>query len=564
MRLTSLTLERYGNFEREEIPFDPRPGRLNLVVAPNGAGKSVLRRAFGDLLFGIGGQTPMGFRFGYKGMQIRAEAESATGVPIQLVRRKGQGRTLLDGDGVELAPALLDRLLGGTDLARLERLFALDTERLRAGGTVLLETGGELAEALLSASSGLPRVRDLRGRLEAARDAVAPQRKFAARPFYRGLDGFVEARKLKRQEALRPEAWQQLVAELAELEEVQAEAGRALPGLSVDLARLDRVRLTKPLLLRLDGALEWLDANSDAPVLPTELGARLGAAREALHRATEAERGVAARRQGVERALSEIVLDAALLERGAAIDALAGEAATARQAGGDLPAVRERLAETLHEIERLLRDLGAPVGRAGARELLPDAALQARARTLLTRRTAIDGRLDGLPEILAGHTADRAQQASLLESLPPPPEAAGLVALVREMRAEGDPAQLADDAAAEATARREAATTALALVPGCAGIGRCSPRSRPICRRATTGPTRRWSMRGVMPTRARRRPARRGKRWRRPVRRSRACWRARCRPTRRNSPAPNSSRSWLGSRVPRRVFRRDRIRSRDR
>ena len=326
--------------------------------------------------------------------------------------------------------------------------------------------GGELAEALLSASSGLPRVRDLRGRLEAARDAVAPQRKSAARPFYRGLDGFVEARKLKRQEALRPEAWQQLVAELAELEEVQAEAGRALPGLSAELARLDRVRLTKPLLLRLDGALEWLDANSDAPVLPAELGARLATAREALHRATEAERGVAVRRQGVEGALAEIVPDAALLERGAAIDALAGEAATARQAGGDLPAVRERLAETLHEIERLLRDLRAPVGRAGAAELLPDAALQARARTLLTRRTAIDGRLEGLPEILAGHAADRAQHAALLESLPPAPEAAGLVALVREIRAEGDPAQLADDAAAEATARCEAATTALALVPG--------------------------------------------------------------------------------------------------
>ncbi len=214
----------------------------------------------------------MGFRFGYKGMQIRAEAVGATGAPIRLVRRKGQGRTLVDGDGAELAPALLDRLLGGTDFARLERLFALDTERLRAGGTVLLETGGELAEALLSASSGLPKLRDLRGRLEAARDAVAPQRKSAARPFYRGLDAFVEARKLKRQEALRPEAWQQQAAELAELEKLQAEAGRALPGLSAELGRLDRVRLTKPLLLRLDAALEWLAANPDAPVLPAELG----------------------------------------------------------------------------------------------------------------------------------------------------------------------------------------------------------------------------------------------------------------------------------------------------
>ena len=55
MRLTSLQLQRYGNFETQTLTFDPSPGVINLVVAPNGAGKSVLRGAFCDLLFGIGG-----------------------------------------------------------------------------------------------------------------------------------------------------------------------------------------------------------------------------------------------------------------------------------------------------------------------------------------------------------------------------------------------------------------------------------------------------------------------------------------------------------------------------
>jgi len=72
MRLTGLTLRRYGPFEETALVFDPVPGRINLVLAPNGAGKSVLRQAFHDLLFGIGGQTPMGFRHGYPGMQIAA------------------------------------------------------------------------------------------------------------------------------------------------------------------------------------------------------------------------------------------------------------------------------------------------------------------------------------------------------------------------------------------------------------------------------------------------------------------------------------------------------------
>ncbi|MGE4045497.1 MAG: AAA family ATPase, partial [Acetobacteraceae bacterium] len=74
MRLIALSLQHYGNFRSETLAFDPAPGVVNLIVAPNGAGKSVLRSAFCDLLFGIGGQTPMGFRYGYAGMRIGAEA----------------------------------------------------------------------------------------------------------------------------------------------------------------------------------------------------------------------------------------------------------------------------------------------------------------------------------------------------------------------------------------------------------------------------------------------------------------------------------------------------------
>ena len=40
MRLTSLRLIRYGNFNDECIPFEPSPGVLNLIHAPNGGGKS--------------------------------------------------------------------------------------------------------------------------------------------------------------------------------------------------------------------------------------------------------------------------------------------------------------------------------------------------------------------------------------------------------------------------------------------------------------------------------------------------------------------------------------------
>lgn len=169
MRLTALTLTRYGNFDSEHIVFDPRPGVLNLLLAPNGGGKSVLRAAFCDLLFGIGGQTEMGFRYGYPGMRIAAEAIDPDQGPFCFGRRKGRGNTLVDSEGATLDPARITRLLGRTDRSRLERLFALDTERLRQGEADLLASDGELGSALISGAGGARDLRALRKSLEETR-----------------------------------------------------------------------------------------------------------------------------------------------------------------------------------------------------------------------------------------------------------------------------------------------------------------------------------------------------------------------------------------------------------
>jgi uncharacterized protein YhaN len=80
LRLKTLKIERYGCFEDTTLNFTTEPGRINLVLAPNGAGKSVLRHAFHDLLFDIPLRSPMKFRFGnYKGMALRAAAVASDG-----------------------------------------------------------------------------------------------------------------------------------------------------------------------------------------------------------------------------------------------------------------------------------------------------------------------------------------------------------------------------------------------------------------------------------------------------------------------------------------------------
>ena len=488
MRFVSLSLERYGNFAAQTVRLDPRPGRLNLLLAPNGAGKSVLRQAFADLMFGIGGQSPMRFRGDYSGMKLTGELLDADGRLVRLVRRKGQGGTLLDGEGRD-GTALLAGLLGGTDARRLRQMFSLDTERLRAGGRELLETGGDLAEALLSAGSGLRRARDLERGFVEGRDALAPGRRSAKRPFYQGLDALLEARRAGRGETLTPEAWEERQRGLAEAADALGRAEAEVGTLGSEVSRLERIRATRPLLRQHEQAVAWLAAHEDAPVLAESLEGELAAAREAALRAEDRVQAEAARLERHVEALAGIVPDAGLLGQAAAIEALVREAATVRQIGGDLPAQAAELAAAERRAAALRRELGlGDVGEAalpgeatlpggalpgGALPggmlpggMLPGRALLAEAQALLERHAALAGRLAELPETLAGLAAEREALAAELAGLPQAEETGPVEALVREVREGGDPARGLAAAAASTVARRLEAETALARVPG--------------------------------------------------------------------------------------------------
>jgi uncharacterized protein YhaN len=176
VRLSSFLLENYGNFENVELSLDPQPGHINLIVAPNGGGKTVLRRAFRDLLFGIPGRSTMGFRFGYSGMRLLAKGVDNTGASFVFGRRKGISNTLIDADGNSLDWSILKPLVGEADEALFERLFALDSQLLRSGAEAMLASGGDLAEALFAAGSGIAGLRIACDEFEKSRDQLAKDR----------------------------------------------------------------------------------------------------------------------------------------------------------------------------------------------------------------------------------------------------------------------------------------------------------------------------------------------------------------------------------------------------
>ena len=172
MRLKRFLIEKYGNIERADLAFDPSPGCINLLLAPNGAGKSVLRRAFHDLLFGIPLQSDMKFRFDYPGMHLLAHAVSAEGEEYAFGWQRKAGRSFPGADTNPGASRWLAELLAAVTPRQVEMLFALDTERLRIGGKELAASDGTVGAALLSGTGELASARALRKSLEARSAAL--------------------------------------------------------------------------------------------------------------------------------------------------------------------------------------------------------------------------------------------------------------------------------------------------------------------------------------------------------------------------------------------------------
>ena len=186
MRLRRLSLENYGNFAGNALELSEAPGVLNVIAAPNGFGKSVLRRAISELLFGIHPQTPMGFQFGYDRMRLGANAAFPDGQEVGFARRKGRTNTLTGHDGQPAHASLPSRLPREAERKRLERLFVLDSAALRDGGKALLQTDGDLADALLSSAGDLGSARALAADLGARRDGAAPERRSKSHAVLRG------------------------------------------------------------------------------------------------------------------------------------------------------------------------------------------------------------------------------------------------------------------------------------------------------------------------------------------------------------------------------------------
>lgn len=460
MRLRRLRIEQYGCFEHADLAFATEPGRINLIVAPNGAGKSVLRRAFHDLLFDIPLQSPMKFRHGYPGMALHAEALAADGTAFGFgwVRGRKPQRVTTD-------PARFAALQREVTPQQLEQLFALDTAGLRKGGTDL-KGGTTLAGALLAGTGELAPAKAVRADVDARRHANWGKGK-SLPPLNAAIAALDSARKSARAAVQRPQHRESQEADLHNQRALHAKAQQDRTDALAATRRLHRIALTRGHLAALNEAEAWLHAHPDAPALPQGLDAALADARGQVAIA-------GATRAAARQALDDAATEASRIERDEAagrhmeqLARLPGMLGEAEKVAKDIVDRRAEHARALGLVRDALRDIGADVPEQAAGQHVPPVAVMAEARTAITRHAAVLTAL-GLAQARSKKAA-RDQAGAARDTTAPVALPNGLAALLHEVRADRNPAQHAAEAAGAMRTTAAALRAAIARAPGWTG-----------------------------------------------------------------------------------------------
>lgn len=153
MRLRELNLLAYGKFTDCELQFPRGEHDFHVIIGPNEAGKSTVRRAIRELLFGMERQSPLGFLHPQSDLKLRAVLEAATG-KLEFIRTKQQKslRSLVDEP---LPDGYLAAALGDLTEEAFIHLHSLDHTALVKGGRGIVDPSTSVSQMLFQAASGL-------------------------------------------------------------------------------------------------------------------------------------------------------------------------------------------------------------------------------------------------------------------------------------------------------------------------------------------------------------------------------------------------------------------------
>ncbi len=463
MRFRRLDLTRFGAFTGRSLDFGlaGEAPDLHIIYGPNEAGKSTLRAAINDLLFGIPERSDYAFLHDYKAMEVGGTLETG-GQSVAWRRLKRRKDDLVTHDGRPANRALLDAALGGMDRETFELMFSLDSETLKQGGEELYRSRGRLGEALFAATSGQSSISakldEVRGEAEGF---FKPRgKKQRLNDLKRELEE-VEAQIKK--VAVSALQYRKLVEAHEEARAAHAEAKREAETVRKRLKQVERWQGAMRDWAKLRMARERLAPLCDTPEIPDETAARI---HELDEQAARLRRDIEQAEKGLARLSEEreaLAPDETLLAEAERIERLTRLEDRYKEARDSLPAAEADLAAERGRIGATLEKLGVDPG-GDPRGLLLPAPLASQLGEMIRAHDGITTALE-----TAKAEADKARDtvaefAEGLKALGDPVDQAALHQLrvaARAARAAQDTSDQ-QDAAARAEARREEAFAALA------------------------------------------------------------------------------------------------------
>ena len=422
MRIRELKLIRYGKFTDRTVALPPGDRDIHLIVGPNEAGKSTVRTAIGDWLFGIPARTPLAFLHPMPDLRVggileRSSSGDALGQQLAFDRTKGNKNTLRTPDDATLPEGALAPWLGSLQAQAFNRMYALDHTTLVEGGAGILSASDDIGRMLFQSAAGIEHLGEALQKLQAQADTLWAPRKSGSRIYYQALEAYDTAHADFKKATVRTKDWKAQHDALAATEAALAEARQRDIDIRRQLSRLERIRRVRPMLLALDAAKAQHDEllrAGDIPLLAENSAQVLGQARQELGL-------VAADLQRLQQDLAQTQtelegtqVDQNLLALSADITELNERRLQFRAHHTDMVKRLEEIRMEWLRVQELAAALGWPAESEDAvRQRLPAAPVRSRLARLLKERGAVAENLRSATNTLAERQQQmqQAQQA---------------------------------------------------------------------------------------------------------------------------------------------------------
>lgn len=275
MRIDQLELIRYGKFTALPIAMPQAKRDFHLIVGPNEAGKSTIRDAILDLLFGIEPRSSYDFLHPKAEMCLGAKISHA-GSALKFQRLKKTKSSLTDSKGAALADNALAAFLGTADRAFFDQMFGLDHDRLVTGGNEILKASNDIGRILFQSAAGIGSLGTVRDALEEEADKLWAPRKSGGRAYYMAAEDLAAAEASLKRATVRTKDWAGARDKVQTIEQSLDEVKAKFDALEGERVRLERVRRVAPSLRAYSDNSQRLEAMGEVIVLPANAAKLLG------------------------------------------------------------------------------------------------------------------------------------------------------------------------------------------------------------------------------------------------------------------------------------------------